>query len=38
MTLNSIVNCLKKSEKRNELLENGIKIANQYCEQLENSD
>jgi len=35
MTLNSIITTLTKSEKRNELLENGIKIAIQYCEQLE---
>lgn len=41
MTLNSIITCLKQQEKRNKLLENGIKIANQYYEQLEeleNSD
>jgi predicted acylesterase/phospholipase RssA len=35
MTLNSIITTLTKSEKRNELLDNGIKIAIQYCEQLE---
>lgn len=34
MTINLIITTLKKQEKRNELLENGIKIANQYCEQL----
>ena len=38
MTLNSIITTLTKSEKRNELLENGIKIAIQYCEQLEDND
>ena len=38
MTLNSIITSLTKSEKRNDLLENGIKIAQQYCEQLEEKD
>jgi predicted acylesterase/phospholipase RssA len=35
MTLNSIITSIKKSEKRKELLENGIQIVNQYCEHLE---
>jgi predicted patatin/cPLA2 family phospholipase len=35
MSLNLIITSLTNSEKRNELLENGIKIVNQYCEQLE---
>ena len=38
MTLNSIITSLTKSEKRNDLLENGIQIAKQYCEQLEDND
>lgn len=38
MTLNLIITSLKNSEKRKELLENGIQIANQYCQQLEDKE